>query len=273
MATVADILSSLDARYPVAVAEDWDINGLTVGDPSAHVKHVHFAVDPTLAVATEAIDAGAELLVTHHPLMLRGVTNVAANTSKGAVVHALVSAGVALANVHTSADAAVGGVADALARAVGVTPERPLVPSATDPTVGTGRIGTLHEPVTLGDFAHAVAAALPATAHGVRIAGDLSAIVTTVAVVGGSGDAFLDAAAASGVDVYLTADLRHHPASDAREHALLGDGRPYLVDVSHAASEWAWLQGAAEFLAAHHGVTTTVSSLNTDPWTARVDAP
>jgi dinuclear metal center YbgI/SA1388 family protein len=273
MATVADILSSIDERYPRAAAEDWDVNGLTVGDPLASVTHVHFAVDPTLAVATEAIDAGAQLLVTHHPLMLRGVTNVAANTSKGAVVHSLVSAGVALANVHTSADAAVGGVADALARAVGVTPERPLVPSSTDPSVGTGRVGRLEQPLSLGDFARVVAAALPATSHGVRIAGDLTATVTTVAVVGGSGDAFLEAAAASGVDVYISADLRHHPASDARELALLGDGRPYLLDVSHASSEWAWLHGAAEFVADRHGINATVSSLNTDPWTARVDAP
>ncbi len=272
MATVANIVDSLDERYPVGLAEDWDVNGLTVGSPASEVTRVHFAVDPTLAVAREAIAYGAQLLVTHHPLMLRGVTTVAADTAKGAVVQALAEAGVALANFHTGADAAAGGVADALARAVGVAPRGPLVPNADDPTLGTGRVGDLAAPTTLREFAYVVAGALPATSHGVRIAGDLDAEVSTVAVVGGSGDAFLDAARASGADVYLTADLRHHAALDARELALLGDGRPFLVDVAHSASEWAWLAGAADFVADRHKVDTFVSTINTDPWTARLDA-
>ena len=191
MATVANILESLDERYPVALAEDWDVNGLTIGLPSAEVTRVHFAVDPTLAVAREAIAYGAQLLVTHHPLMLRGVTTVAADTAKGAVVQVLAEAGVALANFHTGADAAADGVADALARAVGVEPAAPLIPNAEDPTLGTGRVGNLAAPTTLGEFADAVAQSLPKTAQGVRIAGDLDAKVLTVAVVGGSGDGFL----------------------------------------------------------------------------------
>jgi len=272
MATVGNILESLDERFPVALAEDWDVNGLTIGLPASEVTRVHFAVDPTIAVAREAIAYGAQMLVTHHPLMLRGVTTVAADTAKGAVVQALAEAGIALANFHTGADSAADGVADALARAVGVEPLAPLIPNAGDPTLGTGRVGNLAAPMTLGEFADVVAQALPKTAQGVRIAGDLDAKVATVAVVGGSGDGFLEAARASGADVYLTADLRHHPALDARELALLGDGRPFLVDVAHAASEWAWLAGAADFVADRHNVDTYVSTLNTDPWTARLDA-
>ena len=106
-----------------------------------------------------------------------------------------------------------------------------------------------------------------------RIAGDLDATVHSVAVVGGAGDAFLDAARAAGVDVYVTADLRHHVALDARELADLGDGRPFLVDVSHFASEWAWLAAAGAYLEHELGVTASVSTLTTDPWTARAVAP
>lgn len=273
MPTVRDAIASLEARFPTHLAEDWDVNGLTVGSPEAEVSRIHLAVDPTIAVAREAVEAGAQLLITHHPLMLRGVTTVAADTAKGAVVHTLVSGGVALANAHTSADHAAGGVADALARAVGLRVTGPLVPHAQDPSLGTGRVGELADGPTLEEFARTVAAALPETAHGVRVAGDLSARVSTVAVVGGAGDAFLDAARAAGVDAYVTADLRHHLALDARELATLGDGRPFLVDVSHFASEWAWLADAAAFLADQLGVTTYVSTLNTDPWTARLDAP
>lgn len=273
MPTVADVLAALERRFPVALAEEWDVNGLTVGSPDADVTRAHLAVDPTLAVAQETIAAGAQLLITHHPLMLRGVTTVAADTAKGAVVHALATAGVALANAHTNADHAAGGVADALAAVLGIDVTGPLVASTSGPTLGTGRVGTLAPGVTLGEFARTVAAALPPTAHGVRVAGDLDSSVRTVAVVGGAGDSFLDAARAAGVDVYVTADLRHHVALDARELAALGSGRPFLVDVSHFASEWAWLAATGQYLEHELGLTASVSTLTTDPWTARVDAP
>lgn len=272
MATVADIVELLESRFDPALAEDWDVNGLGVGDPHMDVTKVLFAVDATLAVVDEAIDVGAQLIVTHHPLMLRGVTGVAATTPKGAVVHRAISHGIAIFTAHTNADAAAGGVADALALAVGIKDPVPLIPVAPGAAEGTGRIGMLAGPITLGEYAQQVATALPPTFHGVRVAGDLDATVTTVAVVGGAGDSYLDAVRASGADVYLTADFRHHPAQDARELAALGDGRPYLVDVSHFASEWAWLTDTAEHVADAAAVDTVVSTLNTDPWTARFDA-
>lgn len=269
MATVADVIAWAERRYPPSLAEDWDTPGLSVGDPAKAVDHVRFAVDPTLEVVREAIAAGADMLVTHHPLMLRGVTSVAANTAKGAVVHTLIEGGCALFAAHTNADASHGGVADALALAVGMAVEGPLVPVSPGSAEGTGRIGTV-APITLSDFARAVANALPPTAGGVLYAGDSNGTVATVAVVGGSGGSYVDAAAAAHVDVFVTADMRHHPASDAREAALLSGGRPYLISVSHAASESLWLTGAAAELAAGLNVTTSVSTLNTDPWTGHV---
>ncbi|WP_062133257.1 Nif3-like dinuclear metal center hexameric protein [Demequina aestuarii] len=272
MTTVAEIAEIMESRFPPALAEDWDVNGLSVGDPDAEVSRVLFAVDPTLAVVDEAIEVGAQLLVTHHPLMLRGVTGVATTSTKGAAVHRLISHGIALYNAHTNADAAAGGVCDALAEALGISAPMPLLPAADDAAQGTGRIGMLPGPTTLAEFAQHVAEVLPATHHGVRVAGDPDGLVTTVAVVGGSGDAFLEAVRRSGADAYVTADLRHHPASDARELAALGDGRPFLIDVSHYASEWAWLTAAAEHVADAAGVDAVVSTLNTDPWTARYGA-
>lgn len=269
MTTVADIAGILESRFRPELAEPWDVNGLAVGDPHAEVTRVLFAVDPTLAVVDEAIDQGADLIVTHHPLMLRGVTTVAASTPKGAVVHRLISAGIGLYNAHTNADAAAGGVCDALAAAIGITSAVPLLAAPDSSSEGTGRVGMLAGPLTLEEFARAVSKALPETHHGVRVAGDLDGLVTTVAVVGGAGDGFFDAVRASGADAYVTADLRHHPASEARELATLQDGRPYLVDVSHYASEWAWLTDAAEHVADAAAVDTIVSTLSTDPWTAR----
>lgn len=286
-ATLARVVRTLDELYPPSTAEDWDAVGLVAGDPGARVRKVLLAVDPVEEVADEALAWGADLLVTHHPLFLRPVHSVAATTFKGSLVHRLIRGGCALYVAHTNADAAERGVADALADALDLLHRVPLVPHAPSsphepPRTGTGRVGRLAEPTTLRGFAQRVAEVLPPTVQGVRVAGDLDARVESVAVVGGSGDSLFDAVRASAADVYLTSDLRHHPVSELRERARLeggGDaGTPYLVDVPHYASEWPWLRYAAEDLErelARSGaaVETRVSTLVTDPWTARVASP
>ena len=142
-----------------------------------------------------------------------------------------------------------------------------LVDAGMSPS-GTGRVGDA-EPMTLRDLADAVAEALPATAHGVRVAGDPEAAVRRVAVCGGAGDFLLDPVRSLGVDAYVTSDLRHHPAAEFREW----DG-PALLDVSHWAAEWTWLPVVERRLAdalAERGdtVETHVSTLCTDPWQFR----
>ncbi|MFC8923965.1 Nif3-like dinuclear metal center hexameric protein [Cellulosimicrobium sp. NPDC057127] len=288
--TLAEVVRTLDGLYPPSTAEDWDAVGLVAGDPGARVRKVLLAVDPVEDVADEALDWGADLLVTHHPLFLRPVHSVAATTFKGSLVHRLIRGGCALYVAHTNADAAERGVADALADALDLLHRVPLVPHAAPQraggppravTTGTGRVGRLAAPTTLRAFAEQVAAVLPATAQGVRVAGDLDARVESVAVVGGSGDSLFDAVRGSGADVYVTSDLRHHPVSELRERAVLeaattgGPATPYLVDVPHFASEWPWLRYAAEDLVralAERGehVETRVSTTPTDPWTARI---
>ena len=129
--------------------------------------------------------------------------------------------------------------------------------------VGIGRIGTLSAPQRLADFVARIGAALPATAWGVRASGDPEAMVSRVAVCGGAGDSLLDAAAAAGVQAYLTADLRHHPADEHRRRSEVA-----LIDVAHWASEQPWCGQAASVLRAAFGdaVNVTVSPLRTDPW-------
>lgn len=378
MVRVADVVAVLDDLYPPSTAESWDAVGMVCGDPDASVHKVLFAIDPVAVVADEAIEWGADLIVTHHPLLLRPVHGVAATTPKGALVHRLISNGVALHVAHTNADSALNGVNDALAVALGVTRTRPLAPhdeevdklvvfvpeddadrlldalakagagtigdydrcawtttgigtfrpgATANPAIGQrgeieevrearletvlprsarndvvaalwrahpyeepaydiyelaeapagtglGRVGTLADTMPLAHFVRLVAAALPATAAGVRAAGDTGRDVRTVALCGGAGDSLLDAARRSGADVYVTADLRHHPASEATER-----GGPALVEVAHWASEWPWLQTAAQHLVdnlAGQGSTveTRVSVTPTDPWTMHVkDAP
>ncbi|MFC3688041.1 Nif3-like dinuclear metal center hexameric protein [Aquipuribacter hungaricus] len=134
---------------------------------------------------------------------------------------------------------------------------------------GLGRVGTLPQPTSLQAFAEHVAKVLPRTAAGVRVAGPVQAQVQRVAVCGGSGGSLVGAARASGADVFVTADLRHHPAQDALE-----EGGPWLVDVAHWASEWPWLMGARERILAAtdprgEHLDVVVSRTVTDPWTSR----
>jgi putative NIF3 family GTP cyclohydrolase 1 type 2 len=133
---------------------------------------------------------------------------------------------------------------------------------------GLGRVGRLPEAVTLDELTRSIAAALPSTTAGVRASGDPLRVIETLAVCGGAGDGLFDAAASAGADAYLTADLRHHPASEAPEGLA-------LVDTAHWATEWPWLAAAAARLASAVTVDTAVSTIVTDPWTthARSSTP
>lgn len=270
MPRLSEVIAALDALWPPSRAEEWDAVGTVCGDPDAEVSRVLFAVDPVQEIVDEAVELGADLVVTHHPLYLRGTTTVAAGTFKGRVVHTLIKNDIALHVAHTNADTADPGVSDALAGALDLRVTGPLVPDPSDPAGrrGLGRICEFDHPETLREFAARAAARLPRTAQGIRVAGDPDALIRTVAVSGGSGDSLFAQVRAAGVDAFLTADLRHHPVSEAREQSPLA-----LVDAAHWATEWPWCEQAAAQLDAiseRHGwgLRTHVSRTVTDPWTA-----
>jgi dinuclear metal center YbgI/SA1388 family protein len=364
---LCDVIAVLDGAYPPGLAQDWDSVGLVCGDPSEPIESVTVAVDATAEVVSEVADRG--LLLAHHPLLLRGVDTVAADTAKGALLHGLIRRGSALFTAHTNADAASPGVSDALAATLGLIVERALAPAAepsrldkwvifvpaenaedvraaifsagaghigdyshcswtvsgtgqflphegASPAIGSvgsiekvpeerveaiaparsraavlaamraahpyeepafdvfalaplptdagiGRVCALPEPEPLSAFVARVAAALPATSWGVRAAGDPNGLVSRVAVCGGAGDSLLDVVATAGVQAYLTADLRHHPADEHRRSSGVA-----LVDVAHWASEYPWCAQAAGVLTGHFGeaLPVRVSSVRTDPW-------
>ncbi len=374
-ATLRDVVGALERLYPLSGAVDGDAVGLVVGEPAQSVGKVLFAVDPVQAVVNEAIQGRVDLLVVHHPLLLRPVSSVRADRPKGRVVHDLIRHGIGLYVAHTNADSPPRGVSESMALALGLDEVRPLVSDRVDPLDkivtfvpagsvqtmidalsaagagavgaydrcaftnvgegtfrpgptanpavgkrgvvevvretrvemvlarehrdavvqallavhpyevpafdvlelagwasdrGAGRLGRLPEPLPLGDFAEHVADALPQTSVGARVSGDLRRRVGTVALAGGAGDFLLDEARQSGADVYVTSDLRHHPASEFREH----DDAPALVDVPHWAAEWTWLpvaRGALTDELTHSGLTveSEVSRICTDPWNYR----
>ncbi|OAV78615.1 Nif3-like dinuclear metal center hexameric protein [Dietzia sp. 111N12-1] len=127
--TLADVIDLLEHAYPPRLAESWDRVGLVAGDPAAEVGRVVVAVDATDAVVDHALAEGSDLLLVHHPPLMRGVHSVAADTPKGRLLHELIAGGCALYSAHTNADSARPGVNDALADVLGLTPGRPLAPT------------------------------------------------------------------------------------------------------------------------------------------------
>ncbi len=126
MPALRDVVSLVEGWFPPATADSWDAVGLTCGDPADDVHRVLLAVDPAPVVAQEALAWGADLLLTHHPLLLKGVHGLAATTPKGRTLTSLVRGGCALMSAHTNADQAVGGVSQALADALGVRDQEPV---------------------------------------------------------------------------------------------------------------------------------------------------
>ncbi|MYU08485.1 Nif3-like dinuclear metal center hexameric protein [Streptomyces sp. SID8366] len=270
MPRLSEVIAALENLWPAERAESWDAVGTVVGDPGQEVTRVLFAVDPVQEIVDEAVGLGADLLVTHHPLYLRGTTTVAASHFKGRVVHTLIKNDIALHVAHTNADTADPGVSDALAGALDVRVVRPLVPDPTDPNGrrGLGRVCELDHPLTLRELAARAAERLPATAQGIRVAGDPDTVVRTLVVSGGSGDSLFEQVRAAGADAFLTADLRHHPASEAVAQSPLA-----LLDAAHWATEWPWCEQAAgqlDEISDRHGwdLRVHVSTTVTDPWTA-----
>ncbi len=263
--TVGDLCRVVDELWPAEGAEPWDTVGLVAGGRADELTHIRLTVDVTPEVITDAKSAGVDFLVAHHPLLLRSVTSIAEETYKGACLTELIRSRIGLLAAHTNADGVTDGVSDVLAQKLGLKSVTPIVPGRAANT-GIGRVGELSAPIHLGELARAVADLVPATAQGVRVSGDFARPVQRVALCGGAGDSLLNEDDVRNADVFITSDLRHHPASEFREWAKLSNG-PALIDVSHWASEWVWLDIAAQQLRERMpGITVSVSDVRTDPW-------
>lgn len=272
------VIETFHQLFPPSIAESWDASGWVLGRPETQVRTLGFAVDATAATAQEAVEKHAQLLITHHPLLLKGASFLPATDYKGQIIHTLIEQGCGLLGAHTNVDSAPSGTNEAFMDRLGITDLKILDSPQTETIaghsveVGIGRVGNLPEALTLKELAEKVADFLPATAAGLRVAGRPETPIQKVALCTGAGDSLFEAVRAHQADVYITADLRHHPASEARETALIYQtGTPCLIDCSHFASEWLWMEGAASLLREKLGqqgyqVETYVSTLNTDPW-------
>lgn len=267
MPKLSELLVTFDEAWPAAHAEEWDRVGLSVGSKDLDISSILVSVDLTHEVIDEAIGLGAELILTHHPLLLKAVDSVAEDKLKGSLIARLIRHSIATYSAHTNADVQVDGASGEMARAFGLNSLRALIPAAGG--FGHGIIGTLPTPMPLSDFAALVANALPKTARKVAYSGSPDERVSKIAVCSGAGDSFLPIVLDSDADVYVTSDLRHHPALDAISTPR-ASGTLALIDVSHWAAESLWVANAVNRLSEVPNLRVVASNLNTDPWTQEV---
>ena len=219
MLTVQQVLDFINERAPFETQLAFDNSGLLVGDPQQEVIGVHFALDLTNKVIDEAMAHGANLIVTHHPVMFSAINRLVETNYEARLLCRLIRANISLIAAHTNLDQAVGGCNDALAQAI----------SLTD-IVGEGfvRVGTLPQPMTTDELAAHIGHSLGDV---VRVMGDPSVVIDKVGMCSGAGADEWHEAAAMGAQAFLTGEVKHHIALEASAAGVV------MLEAGHHATE------------------------------------
>ena len=225
--TIRDIFAYINDRAPMDTAEGWDNPGMLVGNPHREVNCVLVALDATAGAVDTAEAVGADLIVTHHPVIFAPLKRLTADS----IPYRLAATGIDLIAAHTNLDKAAGGVNDTLAARLGLTD---VAVTADEYT----RIGTLPEAMSARDFAAHVAGVLDTA---VRYSGDKE--VKTVAVCGGSGGDFMLRCIGS-ADAYVTGEVRHHEWLAAAGNINVIEAGHYATEVPVVDTLAAWLTEA-----------------------------
>lgn len=240
-------LTALEAWAPLSWAEEWDNCGLQVGRRDKLLNKVMVALTPGEAAIQAAVDAGVDMLLTHHPMIFKPTKRVTTDTVLGQSIIKLIQHDINLYCAHTNLDMAVGGVNDVLAKTLNLQGVE-ILENVTE-EYGIGRVGNLAEPMTLQSFLAQVAGQLECS-H-LAYQGDLHRQVQRVALCGGSGISYLSAAKKAGADVYVTGDMKYHDAQLASELGIC------VVDAGHFGTEKQIVKALAEF-AATQGLETVI---------------
>lgn len=249
--TVALIAELLEELAPPQWAESWDNVGLLIGHPNRSADRILVALELTNAVVDEAIHLKAQLVVLHHPPIFGSLKALRFDRAAPRRMERLIQAGIGVYAAHTNYDQSTGGTNDILAAAAGLLQHDVLFKTGDQGVVrGHGRIGQLDQPVSLGALCGRLKERL--SSESLRLVGDPTRLITTVAVAAGSGKSFISTAAERGADVLVTGDVGHHDALDADDAGMA------VVDVGHYNSEVIAMGPLAEYLrvrlanAGHH---------------------
>jgi dinuclear metal center YbgI/SA1388 family protein len=228
--TTRDLLAALDRLAPFALAESWDNVGLMVGAPDHAIGGILVGLDPTESLLDEALHLGADTIITHHPLLFKPAKTIRTDQPLGRTLAKALRHDINIIACHTNLDVIAQGVSDILAQRLGLADCQPVeTTSAADHDLGFGRIGTLN-PSLAGTH---LLAKLCQILHCpiLLVAGPVPAVVSRVAVCGGSGSELAEKALALGAQVYVSAEIKHSTARWAEMAGLC------LIDAGHFATE------------------------------------
>lgn len=235
-----ELTNWLDTRYPAKAAENWDNVGLLVGNDDKEISHVFLALDLTEETLEEAIAAGADMILTHHPMIFSGLKKINNHTFTGRKILTLIKKDIPYYAMHTNYD--ILGMADLSAEYIKLCDTTVL--SVTDETDGSvqgfGRVGKLPRKMRLGDYARLVKESLKLS--DVKVYGDLDKEVECAAICTGSGKSMIAEAIAAGADVYVTGDIDHHTGIDTVAQGLA------LIDAGHYGTEYIFMDDVKEEL-------------------------
>lgn len=234
MSSVQDIISKINGMAPFEMAEKWDNSGLQVGNPYTGVEKAMIALDVTLDLVETAVREHANVIITHHPLLISPSKRIDFSDICGRIVYLCARHDISVISAHTNLDKAEAGLNDYFAEKLGLTiTHKTLSPPETEltepQTPGIGRIGTLDRELELRQFIKSIKKIL-GISH-LRVTGDVDKIVQSVAVCTGSGGSLVDDFINSGADVFVTGDVKYHEARIAEQNSKA------IVDVGHFASE------------------------------------
>ena len=203
---VKDIISTIESFAPLSIQERWDNSGLCVGSPEDEVHSVLLGLDCTPGLVDEAIACGADMIVTHHPLIFSGLKNISPENMVGAAVIKAIKAGISIYAAHTSADKVLAGVSGAMAARLGLT-DVEILDEDGDGT-GLGVVGNLPEPLPAEEMTRLVK-----EKFGLKVlksSRPLEGMISRVAMCGGSGRSLIGAAMKSGAQLYVSGDISYH---------------------------------------------------------------
>lgn len=230
MIRVKDIARAIEAIAPLGLQESWDNSGLQVGNPDMEVRGVMIGLDVTPALVDEALAKGCNMIVSHHPLIFKGLKSVTGVTEVERALIKAVKHDVAIYSTHTALDNASGGVSVEMARLLDAEVECPLVALPGRSDVGTGVIGRLRKPLDSEAFVDRVKEVFDAAFARVTESYYDDEIIERIALCGGAGGSFIADAVKAGCQAYVTGDVRYHDFLDWGQKIM-------IVDIGHFETE------------------------------------
>lgn len=254
---IDELIAEIEKIAPLSLQEDWDNSGIQLRAASGDISKLLIALEVNDRVIDEAIGAGADMILTHHPLIFGSLKKIDANDVSGSYIVKLIRRGISVYSTHTPFDKCIGGNNDYLGSLLGIEHIAPLPADSS----GICRLGSLPHPLTCAELARNAAAALRIDIRYFSFSGNADETVNKIAWCTGAGAEFLDLAVDAGCDLFLTGDVKYHTAQYARELGM------NLLDCGHYGTEHIFCENMANKLSRLYNIDILQSRVNLNPFT------